>query len=150
MNNAAATHGASTGKETGTFLPFVGVNLRDPSSAGAPIQGVVAPYSTRLVPLRSETSDPKTQCIIQAGVTTFRLWSLGEQVCVQGFRLLGENTSTIAVGQSVYVFTSPKQSETLDFEGDVATFYSTLVANQEPLGKDFERVLYDNLWDLYV
>lgn len=24
-----------------------------------------------------------------------------------------------------------------------------LVTRQEPLGKEFERVLYDNLWDLY-
>lgn len=24
-----------------------------------------------------------------------------------------------------------------------------LAARQEPLGKEFERVLYDNLWDLY-
>lgn len=24
-----------------------------------------------------------------------------------------------------------------------------LIKNMEPLGDDFERVLYDNLWDLY-
>ena len=26
---------------------------------------------------------------------------------------------------------------------------SKLLSKQEPLGKDFEKVLYDNLWDLY-
>lgn len=37
-----------------------------------------------------------------------------------------------------------------DFEGTVAAFYSTLLAEQEPLGKEFEQVLYGNLWELYV
>jgi hypothetical protein len=27
---------------------------------------------------------------------------------------------------------------------------ATLLAKQQPLGKDFEKVLYDNLWSLYV
>ena len=27
--------------------------------------------------------------------------------------------------------------------------YRKLLSMQEPLGKEFERVLYDNLWDLY-
>jgi hypothetical protein len=42
------------------------------------------------------------------------------------------------------------QSMTIDFEGAVTAFYSTLLEKQQPLGKEFERVLYDNLWDLYV
>jgi predicted HAD superfamily Cof-like phosphohydrolase len=29
------------------------------------------------------------------------------------------------------------------------TFYSTLLAKQQPLGREFEQVLYENLWDLY-
>jgi len=37
----------------------------------------------------------------------------------------------------------------LDFEGSMMNFYATLLAHQEPLGADFEKVLYDNLWDLY-
>jgi hypothetical protein len=28
-------------------------------------------------------------------------------------------------------------------------FYTYLVANQEELGAEFEKVLYENLWDLY-
>ncbi len=37
----------------------------------------------------------------------------------------------------------------LDFEGSIATFYASLIARQEPLGAEFEKILYDNLWDLY-
>ena len=43
--------------------------------------------------------------------------------------------------------TQPRQS---DFENAIAEFYSTLLASQEPLGNEFEKVLHENLWDLYV
>jgi hypothetical protein len=42
------------------------------------------------------------------------------------------------------------QEKTADFEAAVTDFYAKLLANQEPLGKEFERVLHENLWDLYV
>ncbi len=29
-------------------------------------------------------------------------------------------------------------------------FYHNLAFKQQPLGKEFEKVLYDNLWDLYI
>jgi len=35
------------------------------------------------------------------------------------------------------------------FEQVVVNFYAKLLAVQEPLGVAFEKVLYDNLWDLY-
>ena len=35
------------------------------------------------------------------------------------------------------------------FEEDLTKFYSILLENQQPLGNDFEKILYDNLWDLY-
>lgn len=35
------------------------------------------------------------------------------------------------------------------FEQVTSQFYSELEVQQEPLGKEFEKVLYDNLWDLY-
>lgn len=35
------------------------------------------------------------------------------------------------------------------FEHAVGNFYSRLLARQEPLGAVFEKILYDNLWDLY-
>ena len=36
-----------------------------------------------------------------------------------------------------------------NFETSITEFYATLVSSQEPLGIEFEKVLYDNLWDLY-
>jgi hypothetical protein len=42
------------------------------------------------------------------------------------------------------------QPRPVEFEKSVASFYSALLANQEPLGRDFEQILHDNLWDLYV
>ena len=33
--------------------------------------------------------------------------------------------------------------------GDVADFFRKLSTEQEPLGSEFEQVLFDNLWDLY-
>jgi len=35
------------------------------------------------------------------------------------------------------------------FEAAVGNFYSRLLIGQEPLGADFEKVLNENLWDLY-
>jgi hypothetical protein len=32
---------------------------------------------------------------------------------------------------------------------EIHSFYSKLLKNQEPLGKEFEKVIYENLWDLY-
>jgi hypothetical protein len=54
------------------------------------------------------------------------------------------------IGQFGNMFASAYQSQTVDFEGAVTAFYATLLAKQQPLGKEFEKVLYDNLWDLYV
>ena len=35
------------------------------------------------------------------------------------------------------------------FEAAISDFYATLIASQELLGIEFEKVLYENLWDLY-
>lgn len=40
-------------------------------------------------------------------------------------------------------------SEQAIFESDITNFYAKLSSNQEALGYEFERVLFDNLWDLY-
>lgn len=37
----------------------------------------------------------------------------------------------------------------IQFEQSVGNFYARLISAQEPLGGIFEKVLYDNLWDLY-
>ncbi|CAN2041871.1 conserved exported hypothetical protein [Candidatus Magnetomoraceae bacterium gMMP-15] len=36
-----------------------------------------------------------------------------------------------------------------EFEDVVTNFFIKLSSDQEPLGNEFERVLFDNLWDLY-
>jgi hypothetical protein len=54
------------------------------------------------------------------------------------------------IGQFGNAFATAYQSQAVDFEGAVTAFYATLLAKQQPLGKEFEKVLYDNLWDLYV
>lgn len=35
------------------------------------------------------------------------------------------------------------------FEEAVSSFYAQLIESQESLGQEFERVLHENLWDLY-
>ena len=42
----------------------------------------------------------------------------------------------------------PSSVETT-FEAVVTSFFQELSSNQEPLGSEFERVLFENLWDLY-
>lgn len=41
------------------------------------------------------------------------------------------------------------KQKTLDFEGLVTEFYAALLGQQEPLGAEFEKILYENLWELY-
>jgi len=38
----------------------------------------------------------------------------------------------------------------VSFEETVASFYEQFLTMQEPLGKEFEQVLHDNLWNLIV
>lgn len=53
-------------------------------------------------------------------------------------------------GQFANIFSGEYEHARFDFELEVAAFYSKLLATQEPLGKEFERVLHDNLSSLYV
>ncbi|OGP86095.1 MAG: hypothetical protein A2V87_11220 [Deltaproteobacteria bacterium RBG_16_58_17] len=41
------------------------------------------------------------------------------------------------------------QQESDQFEVHVAKFYTKLLASQESLGAEFEKVLHENLWNLY-
>ena len=36
-----------------------------------------------------------------------------------------------------------------ELQKELQDFYQELLKKQEPLGKDFTKVLIDNLWDLY-
>jgi len=47
-------------------------------------------------------------------------------------------------------FTGEFDTSTSNFEFSVSSFYADLLSKQEPLGEEFEKVLYDNLWNLYV
>ncbi len=58
--------------------------------------------------------------------------------------------SSRTFGQYSNQFTGEYESLDLSFEDKLASFYAQLLAKQEPLGKEFEQVLFDNLWDLLV
>ncbi len=60
-----------------------------------------------------------------------------------------EETSN-TFGQHVNSFTGEYENPIFRFEENIASFYAQFLGMQEPLGKEFEEVLYDNLWDLFV
>ena len=53
-------------------------------------------------------------------------------------------------GQYTNLFTGEYKRPALSFEEGIALFYAKLSSKQQPLGKEFEKVLHDNLWDLLV
>ncbi len=36
------------------------------------------------------------------------------------------------------------------YDKEISDFFDDLASKQEPLGEEFEKVLYENLWDLYI
>jgi hypothetical protein len=58
-----------------------------------------------------------------------------------------ENSKTF--GQYTNSFVEHKHLG-VSFEETVASFYEQFLTMQEPLGKEFEQVLHDNLWNLIV
>ncbi len=60
-----------------------------------------------------------------------------------------EGTSN-TYGQHTNMFTGEYETSSFGFEETVAAFYAQLLSKQEPLGREFEEILYDNLWDLLV
>jgi len=54
-----------------------------------------------------------------------------------------------AANQFYFVDTLTQVDRAVDFEGSVSNFYAKLKSSQETLGQAFEKVLVDNLWDLY-
>lgn len=53
------------------------------------------------------------------------------------------------VGQHQNTFTGAYSHRKRDPEDAINEYYSGLLTKQEVLGKEFEKVLHDNLWDLY-
>lgn len=47
------------------------------------------------------------------------------------------------------IFMGEYRQESNRFENNIAQFYANLLAHQEALESSFEKVLYENLWDLY-
>lgn len=58
--------------------------------------------------------------------------------------------SSKTFGQLENVFTRDYEDATSYFEGFMTAFYASLLEKQEPLGKEFEDVLDENRWNLYV
>lgn len=58
--------------------------------------------------------------------------------------------SSRTFGQYMNLFTGEYETRRLGFEEKVTMFFAELLGMQEPLGKEFEEVLYDNLWDLLI
>ena len=80
MNLRADICRASTGTEMVTFPPFPSSSVLDPSSVDdPPTKG--APYSAKIEPVRSDTSDPRTR-VLQASVKTLRKLPSSEHVYV--------------------------------------------------------------------
>lgn len=54
-----------------------------------------------------------------------------------------------AANQFYFVDTLTHIDKAFDFESSVSHFYAKLKSGQESLGEAFEKVLVENLWDLY-
>ena len=108
-------------------------------------------------------------------IETSQLPGTFSQVLVTGFLVAGLQTQTVnqldttsnkasnMMLQSYY--SKHKDSSTFDnhrsfitgeyeavrenFENQIIQFYTNLLANQEQLGPEFEKVLNENMWDLY-
>jgi len=61
---------------------------------------------------------------------------------------IGGSSLTYEPRKNVLTGTYPLSTMT-EFEDVVTSFFIKLSISQESLGKEFERVLFDNLWDLY-
>lgn len=61
----------------------------------------------------------------------------------QGAYFSNSSKSTFDSWKREYSLSSVK------FEQVIKNFYSDLTLNQEGLGSEFERILNDNMWDLY-
>src|SRR5690349_2358449 len=61
----------------------------------------------------------------------------------QGVYFSSSNKSTFDNWKTEYSLSSVK------FEQVIQKFYSDLTLKQERLGIEFEKILHDNLWDLY-
>jgi hypothetical protein len=57
-------------------------------------------------------------------------------------------SSTYETNKNILTGHYPSSEKTI-FEAVVTSFFKELTLNQEPLDREFEQVLFENLWDLY-
>ncbi|AGX88039.1 hypothetical protein Cenrod_1963 [Candidatus Symbiobacter mobilis CR] len=60
----------------------------------------------------------------------------------RGTSLTHEPSKSFLTGYSLSILET-------SFEAVVTSFFEELSSNQEPLGREFEKVLFENLWDFY-
>lgn len=98
-----------------------------------------------------------------AGTYSAVLW-VGLGVAVGSFNFLGDsykenikpvlpslyasNLNTLTYNSYTNLLTG-EYATPRKFEEAIETFYARLLTNQEPLGAVFEKVLNENIWDLY-
>ncbi|MDH3346621.1 MAG: hypothetical protein OEM02_00775 [Desulfobulbaceae bacterium] len=67
----------------------------------------------------------------------------------KNYALLSDGTSpTYEPGGNFQTGYSPASTE-VEVGTIVTSFFSKLSSDQEPLGSEFEQVLFENIWDLY-
>lgn len=76
------------------------------------------------------------------------LYSFNDRGVYQTVYQAYENQSTSSQDSNLYS-RSRLNNDDRYFIKSVSNFYANLAEKQEPLGKEFEKVLHDNLWDLY-
>src|SRR5712671_1635827 len=59
-------------------------------------------------------------------------------------------TAANTYGVYADIFAPGRLGATALMEHSIMSFYLNLLAKQERLGREFEQVLFDNLWDLYA
>lgn len=92
--------------------------------------------------------------MIKAGLLSSLLFgaaadAMPQVVVTPKYELRACNETPSVANKFFFVDTLTQAEQMLDFESSVSSFYAKLEANQEALGQQFEKVLIDNLWDLY-
>lgn len=93
-------------------------------------------------------------CLLSTGIAFIPAANLNDadkdNDSIQGlFQILGNKIDS---SRSVTDISSSQSDEdiTNELTAELSNFYQTLAARQEPLGKDFEKVLYQNIEELYI
>lgn len=105
----------------------------------------------------NSTQESRTfQNVVISGILATQALGMGvvlahnEDDGTQPYQAYYAHLETATGGANSSIVTAPAESKSNDqFVGAVTKFYSALTDDQETLGADFEKILNDNLWDLY-